>query len=453
VVAWPVRRGVLAPRVQGRRVAWLRFGAQLALSVVIGVAVLWTAWSVLRGMGGALRLPAKPTNADLLDMVKIALSVVAGVGGVIALTVAWRKQRFSEAAEARAETTAFDGRFSTAADKLGNNESPAIRLAGVYALAQLADDWTDGRQTCIDVLCAYLRMPYDDEPADDDRAARSAWARERQVRHTVWRLIGNHLRARAAVSWRGKNFDFTNAFIDGADLHEAVFSGGEVYFRGAVFCGDVSLGGAVFSGSRVDFVGTKFSGGEVDFSFATFSGGEVSFSGTEFSGGEVNFHHAKFSGGEVNFRYATFSGGNVSFRYAGFPSGMDFLGAEFTGSRVDFGGAEFSGGRVDFRRAVFSGGMTDFSDVKFLSGWVVFSEATFSGGEVSFRGAHFSGRQVTFHAAVFSGGTVDLSAPDRYHSDSTPPVLDAWTTPPEGLRLPPPPAAPPSANPGTAASP
>jgi hypothetical protein len=26
-------------------------------------------------------------------------------------------------------------------------------------MAGLAHDWTEGRQTCIDVLCAYLRMP------------------------------------------------------------------------------------------------------------------------------------------------------------------------------------------------------------------------------------------------------------------------------------------------------
>lgn len=28
------------------------------------------------------------------------------------------------------------------------------------AHARLADDWTEQRQACIDVLCAYLRMPY-----------------------------------------------------------------------------------------------------------------------------------------------------------------------------------------------------------------------------------------------------------------------------------------------------
>ena len=31
-------------------------------------------------------------------------------------------------------------------------------------MAGLADDWPENRQTCVDVLCAYLRLPYDPDP-------------------------------------------------------------------------------------------------------------------------------------------------------------------------------------------------------------------------------------------------------------------------------------------------
>ena len=54
-------------------------------------------------------------------------------------------------------------RFATAADQLDSGK-PAVRLAGVYAMADLADDWAENRQTCVDVLCAYLRMPYEPDP-------------------------------------------------------------------------------------------------------------------------------------------------------------------------------------------------------------------------------------------------------------------------------------------------
>jgi hypothetical protein len=49
-------------------------------------------------------------------------------------------------------TRTFNERFATAAGQLGSDK-PAVRLAGVYAMAGLADDWKGNRQTCIDVLC------------------------------------------------------------------------------------------------------------------------------------------------------------------------------------------------------------------------------------------------------------------------------------------------------------
>jgi hypothetical protein len=278
-------------------------------------------------------------------MIKICLSVVAGVGAVIALTVAYRKQQHAEAAEARADaadrredTKVFNERFGSCAEQLGSDK-PAIRLAGMYALAQLADDWDGGRQTCIDVLCAYLRMPYDSEPATDD-PGHGAFAREQQVRHTGWRLIGDHLRPDATtVSWSGHNFDFTGAVIDGADLHGAVISGGVLRFTGATF-----------SGGKVNFFDATFSGGKVNFFDATFSGGKVNFFDATFSGGEVDFLEATFSGGEVHFVGATFSG-----------EGVEFIGATFSSGKVDFAGATFSGEVVHFVGATFSGGTVDLS--------------------------------------------------------------------------------------------
>src|SRR5204863_173222 len=84
-----------------------------------------------------------------------------------------------------------------------------IRWGLAVALVGLAEDSPSRRQTCIDVLCAYLRNPYT-PPSDDtdDQAAeragvtdRAEWTKlqtqrreEQQVRHTLIRLIGAHLR-------------------------------------------------------------------------------------------------------------------------------------------------------------------------------------------------------------------------------------------------------------------
>jgi hypothetical protein len=51
------------------------------------------------------------------------------------------------------------------------------------------------RQTCIDVLCGYLRMPYEADPGDE--ASEPEWLAfqaSREVRHTVIRVITAHIR-------------------------------------------------------------------------------------------------------------------------------------------------------------------------------------------------------------------------------------------------------------------
>src|SRR5215469_15979102 len=86
---------------------------------------------------------------------------------------------------AEQRTRTLNERFATAAEQLGS-EKPAVRLAGVYAMAGLADDWKENRQTCVNVLCAYLRMPYEPDPGQDaDEPQRLAFQASREVRHTV----------------------------------------------------------------------------------------------------------------------------------------------------------------------------------------------------------------------------------------------------------------------------
>jgi hypothetical protein len=176
------------------------------------------------------------------------------------------EQLDSTLAEQRTRT--LNERFDTVAGQLGSDKSPAVRMAGVYAMAGLADDWQDHRQTCVDVLCAYLRMPYEPEPGDDaPMEKRLAWQASREVRHTVIRVIAAHLNGTAPVSWCGLNFDFAGAVFDGGDFSGAKFSGGTVNFAGAEFSGGtVNFAGAEFSGGTVNFAAAKFAGGTVDFS-------------------------------------------------------------------------------------------------------------------------------------------------------------------------------------------
>jgi hypothetical protein len=98
-------------------------------------------------------------------VLQLVFATVAGAGALVALIVAYRRQKVAEADSVHDRTRVFNERFTAIAAQLGDAQ-PAVRLAGADAMAGLADDWKQNRQTCVDVLCAYLRLPYDPDPGD-----------------------------------------------------------------------------------------------------------------------------------------------------------------------------------------------------------------------------------------------------------------------------------------------
>ncbi|MER6160360.1 pentapeptide repeat-containing protein [Streptomyces sp. NPDC001868] len=403
-------------------------------AVLVASSVFYSGWELLGAR--ELKPEHRIDSKTLFELVKLAFGVVAGSGALVALVVAYRRQRVDEDGALRDTTRLHTERFTTAVSQLGD-ESAAVRLGGVHALAGLADDAPNRglRQTCIDVLCAYLRLPYtaeSDLPANDAEA-RHAYLALREVRRTIVRLIRDHLRLplRHHHSWQGHDFDFTGVIFSGEDFSESVFSGGTVDFGGATFSGNavdfsesVFSGGTVrfggsrfsaadfsgsrFSGSAVDFSGSRFADGAVDFGGATFSSGTVRFGASVFSGGAVDFGGSTFSGGQVHFSRSTFSGGTVDYVASTFSGGaVDFGGASFSGGTVRFGGTEFSGSTVHFDGSAFASGAVEFGGSTFSGGTVHFNRTTFSGGTVQFRGTAFSGSgAVEFSGSTFSGGTV-----------------------------------------------
>jgi hypothetical protein len=156
---------------------------------------------------------AGPAPRDPLDVIKTTITVAGFVGAVLVGVYGYRKQRLVEGDARRADAEQLAQRYTTAAGQLGH-EKAAVRLAGVYAMARLADDWDDQRQVCIDVLCAYLRMPY--EP---DTASEKHREGEREVRYTIIRIIRDHLRdPSASTTWCGRSLDFRNTTFDGGDF-------------------------------------------------------------------------------------------------------------------------------------------------------------------------------------------------------------------------------------------
>lgn len=352
--------------------------APLALLVVGALSlVLYHYVYELHSHTASTQKPQQPVNVN--DVIKTTVTVLTLMGAVLAGIYAYRKQLLAEGDAHRADASQLADRYTTAAEQLGH-EQAAVRLAGVYALARLADDWEEQRQVCIDVLCAYLRMPYQPDPGDDGHKAG-----EREVRLTIISVIRDHLRdPDAATAWCTCALDFTGATFDGGDFSKCHFLA-EVSFEAAIFSeGTVSFDAAKFGGSRVSFAGAKFGGGAVFFSDALFSGSSVVFSGALFSGGIVVFSGATFSAREVFF-----------------------ASVKFKGSEVFFTSATFSCYAVLFPRTTFSDGEVSFDETTFSGREVWFDDATFSGGEVSFDGATFNDGEVSFDGATFSGTVID----------------------------------------------
>jgi hypothetical protein len=342
----PNRRGRLWPM-------WAALTGTLVLGLGVAAVANWILWRVV----GRPRLGAWDVQAQQ-DVAVISLVATAGLGCVAAIVISYRRQRIAEAVNTHESTRLLNERLAITSTQLGH-ESAAVRLAGVYALAGLADDWPAKRQTCVDILCGYLRMPY--QPNQGEPTWREG---EREVRLSIIRTIRDHLRLARTVdphSWQGLSFDFTRATLDGGDFSGANFGDASVSFEGAEFVGSVSFMGARFTGGRVSFVGAQILKGNVYFADAVFAGGSVYFMDMRLTGGIAVFMGARFSGANVSFMGTQFSGTDVTFR-----------DAQFTRGRISFADVAFTRGHVSFAGAHFLGGSVDLSQVRDWAGPVMF---------------------------------------------------------------------------------
>ncbi|WSQ12959.1 hypothetical protein OG604_37245 [Streptomyces sp. NBC_01231] len=368
------------------------------------------------------------------------LASAAGVvlGAIIAAVVSFLTARYNQERQrilfettiSHEERRFFNERFSTASSQLGN-EQAAVRLAGVHAMAGLADDWEEQRQTCIEVLCAYLRIPYAPKPdTDTPLFERLEWQQNREVRRTIVRVIRGRLTEEASISWQGHSFDFSGGLFDGVDLSGiSVFSGTQLTFRGATFysgaldCRRMRLdgGGVSFAGcrigngtktafshsqfidgvldfsrmechSRLDFEGVKLSQCVIDFRNARFETCEVTFVEAELLGGEIDFSHSKVPNARFRFHRVKLAGAALSFD-----------GVSFSYVELQFHRMEFLSGLITFRCAQLDDGCAVFSG-GFIGGRIDFGYAEFVGADVLFMGDSCVGTEVDMHTSFMKGG-------------------------------------------------
>ncbi|MFI0469188.1 pentapeptide repeat-containing protein [Saccharopolyspora sp. 5N102] len=367
-----------------------------------------------------------------LDVIRTAGSLGIGTGGGVALLLAARRQRSIEldliqkreshrlqekvAAETKShqERLAADNRHDSeerritelqakAGEQLGSEQAP-VRLNGMYSLERLANNYPQLRQTIVNLICAYLRMPFEpphgtgtksmqsrrlglrtrrpnlrlpqDPSAENLRLQRKH--EEVQVRITAQRILAQHLRPAANAThegdWKGYwgeeiridlagatliDFDFMLCRVREANFERAKFVGsakfdefqvdGDGVFTKAFFEREAYFHKTMFRKcARFDW--TKFERG-ADFSQAHF-GGMASFGGVSFRG--AYFGGSKFDD-VAHFEVSEFAEhsefGNIKVAGSGRFNGSVFLGPAW------FGGANF-GGHCGFNQTSFENDVT-----------------------------------------------------------------------------------------------
>jgi hypothetical protein len=116
-------------------------------------------WAAVWGLQSAIPADSGTAlqRAQLrVETIRTGLSVGAGVGAAVALLLALRRQQATEYDAGEKRVTEL---YVRAAEQLGSDKAP-VRLAGLYALERLAQDNPVHRQSIVEVICAYLRMPY-----------------------------------------------------------------------------------------------------------------------------------------------------------------------------------------------------------------------------------------------------------------------------------------------------
>ena len=358
-------------------------------------------------------------------------------------------------------------RFTNAATQLAHT-SAAVRIAGVYAMAALADDWHAANdpaevQTCVDVLCGYLRLPYDPEATENHQTRTTVTTHQfipggrtvsgqvekhfeyrqndREVRATILRVIKNHLELSAAVSWGDRVFDFHSAVLEDFDINRAIFRG-PVSFDGATFTGKTTrFDEAKFTGEQTTFDGAKFTGASTSFCKAEFTGKTTLFDGADFTGERTSFDGAKFTSGwttfdgaiftsestlfdgaiftseSTTFDWATFNSSHTSFHTAIFTGKRTtFDGVEFTSERTTFDGAKFNSAHTSFHWAKLTGAQTTFHWAEFTGEHTSFDEAEFTGEQTSFHWAKFIGNQTSFDGSRFTGEVTSFDRPVEWRN-------------------------------------
>ncbi|QQM66565.1 pentapeptide repeat-containing protein [Actinomyces weissii] len=287
-----------------------------------------------------------PSNGAALDIARITLTIIGGIGAVGYLVIKFRERASAELEESRLDQREAETKLLAAVEQLGSG-SPQVRIAGVYALADVADRYQGSyRQRVVDILCGYLRTERGcREPAVEEDIKNMVVVNGSKCLHTdgpvestVLTVLAQHLRqAREGAGeqdvviqevendqlWCDCTLDLHGAvLVEHLDLRNATINS-FINFSGTQFLGpatflssrlyqanfwnsdfhDIAIFGGVHFYSKTMFCETRFHE-YVDFDRAGFEG-VVNFDEAEFRC-DANFSNTYF-GGKSTFKEAKFN--------------------------------------------------------------------------------------------------------------------------------------------------
>ncbi|WP_280260077.1 pentapeptide repeat-containing protein [Nocardia abscessus] len=340
-------------------------------------------------------------------------------------------------------------RYTTAAEQLSHT-SAAVRLAGVHTLEALTDEWLAiplltfpkrrrrdraEAQACLNVLCAYLRLPFDPIARDPAQTKKVITYRapdnaeiehhfeyrhhDDAVRDTISRIIGAHVTGKTlGRSWSRLDFDLSDAYLPNLRCRDPAFDG-FVSFARAQFPTSISFSGTRFANDTI-FDDAVFHGA-ADISRCMFGGNTSSFTRARFTG-PAEFVDCLFLSDVCSFAQTRFSGDTCRFEGSRFPWGADFSGAiirgsaffefcTFRGMNTNFDGVEFHRG-CSFEQAKFFSEVTSFAGMTLSAADSDDSYTSFQGVRcdsviLSFSDTHF-GQPSDFDRAVFSSNSIEF---------------------------------------------
>ena len=309
----------------------------LSLTAYTLLAAIWGEGSVSERLFSGWRIKSSP-EVTPLERVKTTLTTIGGIGGVSFLVIKFRQQdiaekqhKHSEDERIKAEEAELNRKFEAekleankklvdAVQQLGN-QAPQVRIAGVYALDDVADTYgsekyeVDYNKRAFEILCGYLRTPREKDSA---------------VESTILEILTQHLRRddnNQKSTWSNFKLDLHGAtlteLLDFTDCELSNYTN----FAGTSFGHKLILSNSKFM-KFVDFHGAKFH--EVELLYKTNEGNESKHtpfnSGASFEGAtfheDIDFSYFTFDH-EANFRNTTFKQ-RANFQWVKFKNGADF---------------------------------------------------------------------------------------------------------------------------------